>query len=490
MGVVGSNPMPSTRKSLTMATKPTRIIEPNWPTLSGRILEGGYEIQELLEADGPRAAFKIRVLGAHGTNAYVDLFQVNATAAQEQMDAWTAAKELKHANLNTPLSFGWTQLDGADLIYVVLSRADELLSGVLRERALNSKETGDLLKSLVAGLQYLHGHGFVHGCVSPEQVLAMGESIKLSTVCIRRINTTPNVELTRARYVAPENSVNVTPAADIWCLGATLFETLTQRMCGPNFVQDAAQLPVPFATVVGRCLDPDPQTRCKLADVVSLQSGRPAPRVQSQPPAHPQTPPVLAEVPLLSRIAPRAKSRSTPARTWIYAALGLLVVLALIWFARPKRTTVKQETASSAPTAPVPVSRGSAWETRTLTPPDAATRKSTARPPNPGATIATTAPAPRESALPAKDALHTGNRPVWRVILYTYARQEDAEKMAQSVNAKHAGLNAEVFTPSGHGGPYLVTAGGQMTREDAVRLRQQVRGLGMPRDSYIQNYRQ
>ena len=475
-----------------MATKPTRIADPNWPTLSGRILDGGYEIQELLEADGPHATFKIRVLGAHGINAYVDLFQVNATAAQEQMDAWSAAKELKHPNLNTPLSSGWTQLDGADLIYVVLNRADERLSSVLRERALNSKETGELLKSVVGGLQHLHGHGFVHGCVSPEQVLAMGESIKLSTVCIRRINSTPSLELTRAQYAAPENTVNVTPAADVWCLGATLFETLTQRMCGPSCLQDAAQLPTPFATLVGRCLDPDPQTRCKLVELVPLYSGRSAPRMQSQPTAQLQPPPVLAEVPLVSRSpAPRVESRSTPARTWIYAVIGLLVVLTLIWFARPKRTTVKHEMASNTVTAPAPAAKGSAWETRTLTPADAATRKSTAHRPNPGETAASTAPAPlRESALPAKDASHTVNRPVWRVILYTYARQEDAEKMAQSVNAKHAGLNAEVFSPSGHGGPYLVTAGGRMTREDAVRLRQQVRGSGLPRDSYIQNYKQ
>ena len=78
---------------------------------------------------------------------------------------------------------------------------------------------------------------------------------------------------------------------------------------------------------------------------------------------------------------------------------------------------------------------------------------------------------------------------MWRVVVFTYNHQGDAEKKAQSVNQKHPNLNASVFSPAGNG-PYLVTLGGAMTREEAQQLRRKALREGMPRDSYIQNYKQ
>ena len=84
---------------------------------------------------------------------------------------------------------------------------------------------------------------------------------------------------------------------------------------------------------------------------------------------------------------------------------------------------------------------------------------------------------------------HTVNGPVWRLIVFTYGTAESAQNMANLINEKHPELQAEVFSPDGHG-LYLVTLGGRMQRDDAARLRQKALGLGMPRDSYIQNYKQ
>jgi hypothetical protein len=78
---------------------------------------------------------------------------------------------------------------------------------------------------------------------------------------------------------------------------------------------------------------------------------------------------------------------------------------------------------------------------------------------------------------------------VWRVVLYTFSREEDAQKRAQAINGKHPGLDAQTFSPS-NSHMYLVVAGGRMTRSDAARLRLKALREGMPRDSYIQNYKQ
>jgi hypothetical protein len=90
-------------------------------------------------------------------------------------------------------------------------------------------------------------------------------------------------------------------------------------------------------------------------------------------------------------------------------------------------------------------------------------------------------------------APHTGSMvhgSIWRVVLYTYARESDAHKKADSLNQKHTGLKAEVFSPNGAQPPYLVVVGGKLTRDEALRMRQTALHMGMPHDSYIQNYKQ
>jgi len=102
-------------------------------------------------------------------------------------------------------------------------------------------------------------------------------------------------------------------------------------------------------------------------------------------------------------------------------------------------------------------------------------------------------PPARPAAAPvraSKPAATTASSPAnWRVIAYTYSRLQDAEKKAQHINTKYAGLQAEVFKPeSRKQTAYLVALGGHMTREEAQAFQRKAVGRGMPRDTYIQNY--
>jgi hypothetical protein len=54
--------------------------------------------------------------------------------------------------------------------------------------------------------------------------------------------------------------------------------------------------------------------------------------------------------------------------------------------------------------------------------------------------------------------------------------------------AKHPGFSPEVFSPKGSGAPYLVILGGQLSHDQAIKVRQRARAAGMPRDTYIQNF--
>jgi hypothetical protein len=79
---------------------------------------------------------------------------------------------------------------------------------------------------------------------------------------------------------------------------------------------------------------------------------------------------------------------------------------------------------------------------------------------------------------------------VWRVIAFTYRTRSAAEKKVQQLNEYHPGLNATVFSPKDVGGYFLVSLGGRMTHEEAVRIQRTARGKGLPRDLYVQNYSQ
>ena len=77
---------------------------------------------------------------------------------------------------------------------------------------------------------------------------------------------------------------------------------------------------------------------------------------------------------------------------------------------------------------------------------------------------------------------------MWHVVVYTYNYEKTAQHTAAELAAKFPQLEPQVFSPSGHA-PYLVALGGGMTREQAFERREAALAAGMPRDTYMQNYR-
>lgn len=463
-------------------TENSSSCEANWPTLSGTVVPGGYEVGDILEAEAKRARFRLRVLGDWSANAFLDVFlAADQAAAEEQVALWSAAKELKHLNLSSPLSAGQLEHEGAHLVYLVARSADENLAGVLRERALTVEEVRDILTSLRRSLEHLHGRGWIHGHLAPEHIFAVGDAIEISTEYAGRTNTARPMHLADPKYTAPEAAgENTTNAADIWCLGATLFEALTQKVFSVERQAELANLPPPFNRVAERCLDPNPQTRCALRELGDLIAGRRTPlAAETAPPA---ALPKRESVPVLTRVRPE-EEHPRSSKLWIYAVAAVLFVLLMLWAARPRH----QYQAVTAPVTP-PHTNTAATKRPPAPSPSREVRPLTRAPqlpqvsPTPSGAVAETRPTP-----PGPPTI---NGPVWHVIVFTYAREADAENKAHSINNRHPNLDAKVFSPSGQGSPYLVTVGGKMTKEEAARLRQRAVGLGLPHDSYIQNYKQ
>jgi serine/threonine protein kinase len=134
---------------------------------------------------------------------------------------------------------------------------------VIPLRALNPDEALPALVAVADVLDYLHGRRFLHGHLKPANIMAAGEKVKISSDSICEVNNCCSSGVHDA-YTAPEYGAGMTPAVDIWSLGMTLTEVLTQSLPA---IKDAnepsvpATLPQPFFDVVRHSLRRDPRQR-------------------------------------------------------------------------------------------------------------------------------------------------------------------------------------------------------------------------------------
>jgi hypothetical protein len=163
-----------------------------------------------------------------------------------------------------------------------------------------------------------------------------------------------------------------------------------------------------------------------------------------------------------------------PFSKWPLLAAAAVVLLILALNQRPASETPSQPASvPEAPAQPTPVASA---PVAPIAPPPADPKPSPA-----GEAISTPSePPPSEPAPPATA--------MWRVIAFTYKAYDDAAMMADQINQRHPDFQAAVFSPPDKQGYFLVSLGGRMSREDAVRLQDKVRAEGLSRDVYIKKF--
>jgi hypothetical protein len=458
------------------------IKKPDWVTLRGRTLDGGYELGDVLESKDSVAHLRVRVLGDSALAAYVSVYLAEGMAATEQLQVWQDLRSLKHPNLKTPLSSGRLKIGGQSAIYVVCSMPDETLAEILGDRGISEEEAKELLRCLGQGLFYLHSHGFAHGGVSPEMTVAVGDAIQLSTECTRRINAVPKLEVVAPYYIAPEvTTANVSMMADIWCLGATVFESLVQKKYENAWYGDLERLAL--GRTLQSCLDVNPHTRARLSELIDPPDAtRPeatpvAPSARAKPVQVSRKPigakrirPLdLANTDLIrfdsaensERLKSRVKSDSGAWRPILAGVSALILMVVVIWLViLPKFQAIAQPTADD-----LQQPKG-AWPTRTIGSPET---------PDP------LTPAPEQVVHAASAATN------WRFVIGDYKNEEDADRRIEFLNKIHPDLDVRKFSKS-QAGPFYVVSGGLMSRADANELRKKALAMGIARTSYISDF--
>jgi TonB family protein len=210
-----------------------------------------------------------------------------------QLSLWRRTARLSHPHLLRLFDMGVCRMSSTEVLFAVMEFAEEDLSQILPERALAPEETLEMLKPALEAISYLHTQGFVHGHLKPANIMAVGDQLKLPSDRLYVAGDEIS-DRDRSAYDPPEmyDSGSVaSPAMDIWSLGMTLAEILTQQLPSWNATDQADPilpkgLPQPFQELIRNCLRRVPEQRWTIDRIIThLQPAAPAPAPVSQQPA-------------------------------------------------------------------------------------------------------------------------------------------------------------------------------------------------------------
>jgi len=245
-----------------------------WKLCEGQVIDNRFRLRQYLGGTDDAAVFFTH-LGDSKTQKAAIKFIPAGPNADFQLSLWRRTMQLSHPNLLRILDTGRCRLENRDRLFVVMEYAEEDLSQILPQRALTPSEARDMLEPVLDALVYLHSFGFLHSRVKPSNILATADQLKLSTDALFPIGETRKVSRKFDAHDAPETTSSpLTPAADVWSLGMTLVETLTQQVpplpAGSQsdaVVPDA--IPQPFLDVARHALRRDPRRRWTIAEIAA-----------------------------------------------------------------------------------------------------------------------------------------------------------------------------------------------------------------------------
>jgi hypothetical protein len=367
---------------------------------SDRVVADRYLLHEAVGRGGMGVVWRAddRLLGRHVAVKEVHLQPgldaAERDAVQERvLREARAAAMLNHAGAVTV--FDVAQQDGRAYIVMELVEAPTLADLVRDEGPLPPERAAQIGLAVLDVLVAAHARGIVHRDLKPANVMVAGDRVKLTDFGIATVKDDPRLTSTgivlgSPSYIAPEQARGepVTPATDLWGLGATLFYAVTGR---PPFDRgdaiatltavahdelDLGTAAGPLTPVLAAMLAKDPAARPPVADLrarlTAVAAGANAtmelPAVPAAPPAPPPepaaaVPPAATRVPTLARPAlpPRPpvveevfREEEAPERRRSrapYVLLALLLLGATLFVVRAATTDTPRRDARTGTTA-------------------------------------------------------------------------------------------------------------------------------------------
>jgi TonB family protein len=287
----------------------------SWKQWEGQVVNGKFPLLQYLGGSDHRAVFLTeRHESEIPAKAAIKVISATPEEAELQLSRWEQSAGLSNPHLIPIHEMGHFELGGTLFVYVVMDCAEENLAEVITGRALSMDEAYALLEPILDVLGYLHREGFVHGQINPANIMSSNDQLKISSDGLRRSGESLHAGSHRDAYDAPENaggnvakSEPLSPASDVWSLGMTLVESLTQNLLvAPTGDQQdplvPRTVPEPFLDIARHCLLRQPQSRWTVAQIAARLEGRaPVPEARNVPPEY------VARVPASRQIGPRAR---------------------------------------------------------------------------------------------------------------------------------------------------------------------------------------
>ena len=294
----------------------------NWKQWEGQVVGGEFHLRQYLGGREHSAVF-LTEDPKHGLEkAAIKLIPAAPRDAELQISRWKAAAKLSHPQLIRLFQMGRCRLGKRNLLYVVMEHAEVDLSQILQSGPLPPKEIRETLRLILNTLAYLHGKGFVHGHLKPANLMGIDNQLKLSSDGLCEIGESSSDRGKPGVYDPPEAaSGTYSPAGDVWSLGITLVEALTQHPPALPGTKDGElllpqSLPSPFLDIARNCLRRAPERRWTVGEIATHLE-----------------PPVPAPAPAVASPKPHVRARpqmDSAKRRYIVAAVGAGLALLLL----------------------------------------------------------------------------------------------------------------------------------------------------------------
>jgi len=295
-----------------------------------RIVNGVYPLRRFLGRSNHSVVFLTECKAQNVAQAAIKILPANPALTEAQLAHWRRVAALSHPHLLRLLDAGRCQLGGHNFLFVVMDQAEQNLAQILPGRPLTPDEVRDLLPPTLDALAYLHGKNLVHGGLKPPNFLVVDDQLKLASDTIRPAGERTASTAKPSLYDPPEaNKSRISTAGDIWGLGITLVEALTQTPPAwsrerSESVSLPANLAPEYVDTIQRCLNRDPGRRPAIAELAAQFKQTPTPASAA--------PPVVNEplVPTLStQNSPKTRFRITAIAVGIIALWAVWIVVHL-----------------------------------------------------------------------------------------------------------------------------------------------------------------
>jgi hypothetical protein len=306
-----------------------------WTKWESQIVNGLFPLRRFLGKSDHSVVFLTDCKARNLSKAAIKIVPADPTAAEVQLAHFSRFATLSHPHLVRILDTGYCTLGGHPFLFIVMEYADQTLAEILLHRPLTLEEVREMLVPTLSALSYLHRKNLLQSQLKPPNFLVVNDQLKLASDSIRPIGEAKN---------GPLNA-----ASDVWGLGSSVVEALTQR---PFRADDAfdiatlpADLPLEFVDTIGRCLDPDPGRRPTIAELEAQFNPAPpaiAPSIAPPPSIAVPTsaaiaipPPATAPIAPPTKLEPRPRTpreEPQPARRRLVPAIAVgAIVLVAVW---------------------------------------------------------------------------------------------------------------------------------------------------------------